>query len=145
MSIKCSVCKQEKEADEFFWRNKLKGKRHSQCKECYKVRTDRKSHYRKNKQEYIDRAVVRNRKNRKKIQDKFLEYMSDKCCIECGESDVVVLEFHHPDSKKKERSVSYLMRGFSWERVLEEIEKCEILCANCHKRKTAVQFGWFRC
>jgi len=55
----------------------------------------------------------------------------------------MVLEFDHVRGTKS-GNISEMMRGgFSWKRVLEEIEKCEIRCANCHRRKTAVQFQWF--
>jgi len=47
------------------------------------------------------------------------------------------LEFHHRDSSKKDFGISY--RGYtrSWAKVLEEIEKCELLCANCHRETHA--------
>lgn len=72
-----------------------------------------------------------------------LEYLSDKSCIDCGESDSVVLEFDH--LRDKEMGVSTMMgTGYSWDAILLEIEKCEIVCANCHKRRTAKQFNWYK-
>jgi hypothetical protein len=56
----------------------------------------------------------------------------------------MVLEFDHVRGVKV-RNISEMVRGkFSWRRILEEIEKCEVRCANCHRRKTARDFKWFK-
>jgi hypothetical protein len=74
-----------------------------------------------------------------------LEYLSDKSCERCGVSDPRVLEFDHIDPKSKSFSIA---RGISdilsWENILVEIKKCQVLCANCHKIKTADEQHWYR-
>jgi hypothetical protein len=71
------------------------------------------------------------------------QYLKNHPCVDCGESDPIVLEFDHQHSK--ERNVSDLLRGsYSLKKVILEIDKCEVRCANCHRRKTAKQFNWYQ-
>ena len=76
-------------------------------------------------------AAVRAR--RKKIRHMSVEYKGGKC-QQCGYNRCIdALEFHHIDPSKKDFNVS--QRGYtrSWKRVVEELEKCIMLCANCHR------------
>ncbi len=86
------------------------------------------------------------KRHRIKVRAELLQYLATKECIDCGEKDPVVLEFDHVDRAAKTKGVARLLSGHhSWKRLLQEIEKCEIRCANCHRRKTYVQFGaWGR-
>ncbi len=82
------------------------------------------------------------KRHRVKIRQKMLEYLSERACVDCGEKDPIVLEFDHRNPKDKSKTVARMMSGHnSWESVLEEIEKCEIRCANCHRRKSYKQLG----
>lgn len=65
-------------------------------------------------------------------------------CVDCGETDPVVLEFDHR-SDKSDNIGSMLRHGTSTETMEREIAKCDVRCANCHRRKTAKQFGWWKC
>jgi 5-methylcytosine-specific restriction endonuclease McrA len=62
--------------------------------------------------------------------------------VDCGEKDPIVLEFDHIHSKKA--NVAAMLNHHGWPAIQQEIEKCEIRCANCHRRRTAKQFGWFK-
>ena len=75
------------------------------------------------------------RADRKKaIKQWFEEYKSDKSCP-CGESHPACLEFHHTDEDNKYSSVSFLVqKGYSLDKIKAEIDKCIILCANCHRK-----------
>jgi hypothetical protein len=53
-----------------------------------------------------------------------------------------VLEFDHHDRATKREDVSRLMAYSSWRRIEAEIAKCDVRCANCHRRRTAHQLGW---
>lgn len=56
-------------------------------------------------------------------------------CVVCGENEPVCMDFHHLDPTKKEFNISYMFsRGLSLESVLKEIEKCVVLCSNCHRK-----------
>jgi|TARA_R100000655_G_scaffold21572_2_gene44144 hypothetical protein len=72
------------------------------------------------------------------------EFKLSNPCIACGESNPIVLEFDHVDPKTKRNSVSNMAtHGYSIEAIEKEIEKCVILCANCHRIKTAKQQNWY--
>jgi 5-methylcytosine-specific restriction endonuclease McrA len=67
-------------------------------------------------------------------------YLREHPCTDCGEWDIVVLEFDH--LRDKTANVSRLVHIAPWPRVLEEIAKCEVACANCHRRRTARRAGY---
>ncbi len=143
----CTRCLATKPESEYFTKDKKTGRLHTQCKSCYKEhrKTYREEHYRKYHDEYLVRAKLYREKIRKEYRDGMTEYLRDKSCEVCGESDTVVLEFDHIDRTTKSFGVSQAVRlGRRWNLVLEEIKKCRIVCANCHKRITAKQFGWYK-
>ena len=61
----------------------------------------------------------------------------------CGENDPLVLTFDHLKDKKFNIG-SAIGSGYSIKRIESEIAKCQVMCANCHFRKTAQQFGWYK-
>jgi hypothetical protein len=73
-----------------------------------------------------------------------LEYLAAHPCVDCGEKDPIVLQFDHIKPEEKKNSVARLIDGSHWDNVLAEIEKCRVVCANCHTRRTAKQFGWWK-
>lgn len=74
-----------------------------------------------------------------------LLYLDEHPCVDCGESDPIVLDFDHIRGTKT-ASVSYLLgSSMSWDRVQKEIDKCVVRCANCHRKKTAKERGWIKC
>jgi 5-methylcytosine-specific restriction endonuclease McrA len=140
----CTKCTQEKPESEYFVRDKKTGRLHAQCKLCYKAHRISYSaaHYAKYKDAYLLRANLRREKLRAEFRANMLRYMSDKACIDCGEADIRVLELDHIDPKSKFFNVSQAVKlGYAWKEVLAEIKKCRVLCANCHKRRTAKQFN----
>ena len=138
---KCCSCNKEKDESEFAFKNKEKGILQNQCKKC--KRDYSKIHYSNNKESYIKRAKKNTPRYRREFKQKLYDYLTDKCCVDCKETDPIVLEFDHRDSDKKEYEISKMMNGIHcWESILKEINKCDIRCANCHRRKTFKQFGW---
>jgi hypothetical protein len=134
----CGVCKQELPIDSFNVKSRKNGKVSRQycCKECNKQYL--KQHYQNNKKYYKDKSKDSIKKNKTLL----LEYLKDKKCKDCPETDAVVLEFDH--LRDKEESVSILIRLASWQTVLKEIEKCDIVCANCHRRRTYKRANSYR-
>jgi hypothetical protein len=80
---------------------------------------------------------------RKSIKEYLWNYLLSHPCESCGERDPVVLEFHHLHSK--DMAVSEMVtRITSIERLEKELKKTQVLCANCHRKLTAKERGWFR-
>jgi hypothetical protein len=69
------------------------------------------------------------------------EYLADRACADCGVRDLAVLEFDHRGSKRYNVS-DLLRRAVSWSLILAEISKCDVVCANCHRQRTARTSGW---
>lgn len=63
------------------------------------------------------------------------QYLLEHPCIDCGETDLLVLEFDHV--RDKVVAVSKMIPSYALEQLRAEIAKCEVRCANCHRRKTA--------
>lgn len=67
----------------------------------------------------------------------------DGCCVECGESDPRILEFDHVGPKRA--SLAELANSGASKRLIEdEISQCELVCVNCHRRRTGSRAGWRR-
>ena len=80
------------------------------------------------------------KRHRIKVRFRLFEFLSTRSCVDCGEKDPIVLEFDHRDPKNKFKVIAKMLSGhYSWESVRREIEKCEVRCANCHRRKTYIQ------
>lgn len=140
---KCSKCKKEKFENEFNYKDKERGLRQVQCKDCTRLLI--KNHYNKNKQYYLSKAKKRNKDLRDKVNLFIYEYLSKNPCVDCGEGDVAVLEFDHKAELGKLKAVSGLIRDrSSLSRLQQEISKCDVRCANCHRRKTSRDFNWFK-
>ena len=70
-------------------------------------------------------------------------YLKDHPCTDCGEQDPIVLEFDHISNK--EHNISFMISSnFSIDSIKNEILKCEVRCANCHRRKTAKDQDWHK-
>lgn len=131
----CGKCHKIKAIEEFniTGRGKWKGKkRHSWCKQCIKE-YDRQRWKAGIKKPFND-------KRRAEIYRKLYEYLQEHPCIDCGETNILTLEFDH--IKQKTYNVSDMPGITSWEKILKEIEKCEVVCANCHRIRTANRGGW---
>ena len=134
----CTACNIKKPLDDFQKRASAKDGHTNLCKPCkreydknyYKGNTHRKDYIKANREKSLRNAELY-----------ILEYLLKNPCIDCGEPDPIVLEFDHIDPSIKDGAISILKRS-SLSRVKKEIKKCEVRCANCHRRKTAKQFGW---
>jgi len=138
---KCSKCGDEKLLTEFFFKNKKENKRHAQCKQCYRDSRKNKDHYEKYKDDYIERAKSRQNRLVTENRVELLNYFKTHDCVDCGNNEPIVLEFDH--LKDKKFGISAMMRDYTWEQILKEISKCEVVCSNCHKKRTFKQFGWW--
>jgi hypothetical protein len=138
----CSRCHVAKPLADFPIKNTAKGWYGSHCRTCR--RSYGKKHYLSNVSYYKAKASVsrtRERSANRAIVDAFL---ADHPCVECGEADPVVLDFDHVDPKLKVDAIGRLQHSGGRAVLLSEMSKCEVRCGNCHRRRTARQFGWYR-
>ena len=84
--------------------------------------------------------------HRDKNHNNLWQYLQDKNCKDCGILDPRVLEFDHLPQFEKKFDIAKAIAGStrSWESILKEINKCEILCANCHKIRTMARGNFKR-
>ena len=110
---KCTKCGKILPITEFNWRSKAKGTRRSECKYCH-------SDYMK--QKYQEKKNI-------------VQSIKSSCsCAKCGDTRGYVLDFHHINPEEKEDSIARLTSNNSkLDRVYDEIKKCVVLCANCHR------------
>lgn len=123
----CSRCKVEKPVTEYCKYARMKDGLQPACKSCMNESYAKSRN--KDKQRYMD--VQKSRVN--DIRAKVTEWKQQQKCCRCGEDDVSCLDFHHIDPAIKDGTVSE-MRNWSWERLQREIEKCIVLCSNCHRK-----------
>ena len=136
----CSRCGNEQPIDDFPWKVRSRGLRRSRCRSC--VRAYSHQHYLANSDKYKKRRRERGDNGRAKVRVRVTEYLSQHPCVDCGETSRAILEFDHRDPAQKRLPVSRLAESGGWRTVLQEIEKCDVRCANCHRKRTARQFGW---
>jgi len=134
----CGNCKETKEDSNFSFKNKESEILNSYCKQCNKEYN--KIHYQNNKKYYLDKSKEYSKKSRQYIYD----YLKNKSCEECGEKRIATLQFDHININSKYFSISSAARNTGINKLKEEIDKCRILCANCHAVHTAKQFGWYK-
>ena len=139
----CSKCGIEKEIEEFPLRNESKSStyRQSYCKDCRSIMGA--NWYERNKDYQKANARKHTTEYRDTIREYLWNYLRTHPCVSCGEADPVVLEFHHLHSKAK-AITELVTRITNIESLEEELNKCEVLCSNCHRRLTAKERGWFR-
>lgn len=132
----CIKCNQRR-GEELF--PKRKQGKSNVCKKCTNIY--QRSHYKNNRQSYIDKA----KRNRIKSMKRNVLFLKNFCkenpCVDCGECDFIVLHFDHVRGKKY-KNISQMTSG-SLRALKNELKKCEVRCANCHMRKTARQFSYY--
>jgi hypothetical protein len=138
--LTCYMCGETKPEAEFAFADIAKGTRQSHCRKCQAAY--RHAHYLANRDEYIRREVARMTGYRVANRVLLLSYLLDHPCVDCAVREPVLLDFDHRDPTVKRKEVGRLAATKPWSQVLTEIEKCDVRCANCHRRRTARQFGW---
>jgi len=136
---RCSTCGATKPVTEFNVRRSAPDGRQSRCRDCCRA------WYETHKTEHMAGVARRNKAYRVVTQTKLAAYLAEHPCVDCGEDDIRCLEFDHRDRADKTAPISVLLqRGRSWRTIAKEIEKCDVRCANCHRRRTADQFSTWR-
>lgn len=130
MTKTCSLCKTEKHIDQFALRNREQGTYQSWCKPCkqaYESDYYRKSSSRKEQIKQQNAVAIERTKA-------YILTRKEGGCVDCGELDPIVLDFDHIGDDKTYDIGN--MRGWGIEKIKKEIDKCEVVCSNCHRRRT---------
>jgi hypothetical protein len=137
---RCGRCKRNKSPENFAWRRKARGQRDNYCRPCRAAY--KQEHYAANRQRYIAQAGRRKKLLIAERIEYLVAFLREHPCMDCGESDPEVLEFDH--LRDKEFGIAQGLRDREWQSVLDEIAKCDVVCANCHRRRTARRGGFAR-
>lgn len=133
---KCKKCGESKPYEMFAKNRRRKDGHQDHCRACIKVRDALQ--YKNNTKKFAAWSKSRRIRVRKLV----FEYLLTHPCVECGERDIIVLEFDHRTQTTKKFDVMSATHGHSWKTVEAEIKKCDVVCANCHKRRTAKMLNW---
>ncbi len=124
----CTVCKQKLPISDFHKAGKGTNGLYSQCKMC--IKKQRSSVRGKIKQRNLNKLRIT------RSRQWLANFKNSLKCARCPESDSRCLDFHHIDPTTKEFTVSQMIHGgHSPKSILREIEKCIVLCANCHRKE----------
>lgn len=100
-------------------------------KDIEKQKAAQKAHYEANKGKYKDSSRAARIRRFAKLME-----LKDKPCMDCGiKYPPYVMEYDHISNDKLD-SIANLLQKASWQRILDEIAKCELVCANCHRIRT---------
>jgi hypothetical protein len=125
----CSKCKVSKPVTQFNFKSTAAGLYQSYCRECGKLST--RSHYKQNKRQYLDRNIRSYMKRRELVRQ-----IKSRGCADCGiQYPFYVMDFDHREGETKEYELNRIDR-MTTRALLREIEKCDVVCANCHRERT---------
>ncbi len=139
----CSKCQKEKDIEEFLLVHPARNKflRRPDCRDCVRKRS--RERYLKNPGYFKERMKIVNALASARAREIVTNYLSSHPCVDCGEKDIIVLDFDHVKEKSANVSTLVARNAREW-RLIEEIEKCVVRCANCHRRKTARERRWYK-
>lgn len=136
----CGTCRKSKPLTDF---NRKRGRAdgHQEvCRECNRESSRR--YYEANREKHVRVIVQRTAQRRIEAKAFLVGYLREHPCVDCGNTDLRVLDFdHRPDSGKRKDVMQMVKEGFSLERLSEEIAKCDVRCRNCHAIVTLERSG----
>ena len=136
----CSSCRRLHPHSEFNVRRASRDGLQSICRHCDNERARR--YYSENREAHVRVIMARKASIRLASLEAIGEYLADHPCVDCGESDLRVLDFDHREGVSKHLEVMKLAHdGYSIARVLAEIAKCDVRCRNCHAKVTYERMG----
>src|SRR5688500_9071225 len=137
---RCSRCGETKAVADFSIKNKKTGLRTAWCRECR--RAYGREHDRANRPAYMQRARRRQPQDRARVRAMVMNYLRSHPCVDCGETDILLLDYDHRDTASKRATVARLISTGSTSLVMAEMAKCDVRCGNCHRKRTAAQLNW---
>lgn len=136
----CCRCRKEKPEQDFSARRS--GALQNYCRDCGKAY--HREWYRRNHAKVRPRQTALEKKRYRERQAWVYDYLRTHPCVDCGESDPVVLEFDHVRGKKVLEISELVNKRATLEAIKAEVAKCEVRCCNDHRKKTASQMGWLK-
>ena len=136
----CRVCKVQQPLSAFPFRSKSQRVRHWICLSCQRE-VSRAWYLRQSPN--AKRVGGYGRKMREKLVARIDSYLEEHPCVDCGESNLIVLDFDHLRDKTDDVA-NMVAAGRPWSEIESEIAKCQVCCANCHARRTARRIGAYR-
>ena len=128
----CVRCNEEKPFTAFPPNNKRGVGYHARCRSCV---TEALKEW---KTAHPGWEKIRQQKRRDSRRDILIEHLLAHPCVDCGEKNLKVLEFDHIKERgEKSFAIAEFAGNFGIETLHKEIAKCDIRCANCHRKKTA--------
>ena len=137
---KCGRCGEVGSAADYAWRRKKRGQRDNYCRACRAAY--KQEHYALHQKRYVANAVQRKRALIAARTEYLLELFRARPYVDCGEADPLVLEFDHLGHKNL--NIATNLGNRKWQSILDEIATCDVVCANCHRRRTALRAGFAR-
>ncbi|HSL30113.1 MAG TPA: hypothetical protein VK900_13010 [Anaerolineales bacterium] len=145
----CNHCGKYKDEEEFNWRFKSLGVRHKTCREC--IHKFNKAYFEgPAKKRHLQQVKERKQTAREVARQFVWDYLASHPCqgtldegSPCCESNPIVLEFHHIRGTKEMDVSAMVASGYPVAKIQAEIDKCIVLCANCHRKITHKERGWF--
>jgi hypothetical protein len=129
--IECTKCKIAKHYKDFSVDNTRPTGRKTWCKICCI------QHYQDSKEDKNTKKNIWRKKRAREHLCKIYEYLEENPCADCGEDNILTLEFDHVIGDKFSGVTVLAWKGRTWEIIQAEIDKCEVVCANCHSIRTA--------
>jgi hypothetical protein len=134
----CIKCKLSLELSEFSKNSAKKDGLQNTCRDCRKAY--QKTWYKENATVHKQRVYS----SRNQVKQWVYDYLASHPCVDCGESRIPCLDFDHRDPSEKSFNLGGLGTAVNGlDRVKAEIVKCDVRCSNCHRVRTAEQFGWY--
>ncbi len=100
------------------------------------VRDYSRNYYQQNRTHLLEKQRDKNRRFAEKRRKWMVEYKKNLNCLRCGENHPATLTFHHRNASEKSFEIGNAVGlGVSLKKLIAEIEKCEVLCANCHAKE----------
>lgn len=127
----CTICKLPKETGEFNKNKTRKDGLNTLCKECSQARS--KQYYSENKEKHSKVCHARNKRYLTALYT-WINTLKSTGCILCDESDPCCIDFHHLNPEIKENNIATLIRNLNLKQLANEIRKCVLVCANCHRK-----------
>lgn len=138
---RCIACHAECPLDQFNKNRSRADGLQDRCRGCDNARA--RIYYAANGERQRQQIGVANTRRRQVVRQNLWDYYLEHPCVDCGEADPIVLDSDHLGDKVLAISLA-MGRGWGWSKILIELKKCETRCSNCHRRKTARDFGWYK-